>query len=106
MGIDNMNLEQRARNDGRAIDSQWIHENEANEMLNMDPNVSSRLQQMDLDQDILKSVMTESGDAKSTSSSVSSNSNADLMAQQILAMFDAAIDEAEDENEFSHGRSR
>ncbi len=100
MGLDNMNLEERAKKNGRAIDSQWIHENEANEMLNLESN---GLKHMDVDSDILESMQQTS---QNNFNSQSVQSNFDDFANDILDAIDSAIADMDDENEISHGRSR
>lgn len=100
MGLDYMNLEERAKKNGRAIDSQWIHENEANEMLNLESN---GLKHMDVDSDILESMQQTS---QNNFNSQSVKSNFDDFANDILGVIDSAIADMDDENEISHGRSR
>lgn len=100
MGLDNMNLEQRAKQNGRAIDSQWIRENEANEMLDLE---SKGLKHMDVDSDILESMQQNS---QNNFISQSDQSNFEDFANDILGAIDSAIADIDDQNEISHGRSR
>lgn len=104
MGIDNLNLGQRARRDSRALDEQWIHENESNEMFRLYSNGLSGLQHMDIDSDILDLLDSQNEVITPTISSDESNSY-DEIAKQILDMIDAAIEE-EDKNEISQGRAK
>ena len=100
MGLDNMNLEQRAKKNRRAIDSQWIRENEVNEMLNLDSN---GLKHMDVDSDILESMQQTS---QNDFNSQSVQSNFDDFANDILGAIESAIADIDDENEISHERSK
>ena len=53
MGLDYMNLEERAKKKGMSVDGQWIKENETKDMLNIDSNVQKNLKYMNIDSDIL-----------------------------------------------------
>ena len=99
MGIDNMNLLEKAKKNGRAIDAQWIRENESNEMFN-----SNGLKYMDIDSDILLSDQYSSDNNMDVDEN--SSSNFDGFADDILGTINSAIDDLDSENEVSHGRSR
>lgn len=104
MALDSMKtLEERARDNYRAIDNQWIAENESKEISDLG------LQSMDVDADILDSVYQEvilDDYIKSVKNKTKDDSNSenDAMIQDLMDFFDSFPDEKDDE--LSHGRSR
>ena len=104
MALDSMKtLEERARDNHRAIDNQWLAENESKEISDLG------LQSMDVDADILDSVYQEvilDDYIKSVKNKTKDDSNSenDAMIQDLMDFFDSFPDEKDDE--LSHGRSR